>query len=85
MYYYIVTETKQPQGITMKLIETIKNSMGDTYELYSTGKSFKSVVSYVERKNKRGVMPAEIVTKSHKSMSNVTGSNQRNMFTEIML
>ena len=69
----------------MKLIETIKNCVGDTYELYSTGKNFKSVVSYVERKNKRGTMPAEVVIKAHRSMSNVMGSSQRRMFAEIML
>ncbi len=61
----------------MKLIETIKNINGDTYELYSTGKTFKSVVSYVERKNKRGTMPAEVVVKAHRSMSNAIGSSQR--------
>jgi hypothetical protein len=69
----------------MKLIETIKNSIGDTYQLYSTGKSFKSVVNYAERKNKRGTMAAEVVTKAHRSMSNVMGSSQRKMFAEIML
>ena len=69
----------------MKLIETIKNINGDTYELYSTGKTFKSVVSYVERKNKRGTMPAEVVVKAHRSMSNAIGSNQRRMFSEIMI
>lgn len=77
--------TKQQEENNMKLIETIKNSMGDTYELYATGRSFKSVVNYVERKNKRGTMSAEEVIKSHKSMSNVMGSNQRRMFSEVML
>tara|TARA_R110002126_G_scaffold98741_2_gene229775 strand:+ start:5547 stop:5756 length:210 start_codon:yes stop_codon:yes gene_type:complete len=65
----------------MKLIETIKNSIGDTYELYSTGKSFKSIVNYVERTNRRGTMAAETVTRSHRSMSNAHGSTQRRMFS----
>jgi hypothetical protein len=69
----------------MKLIETIRNINGDIYELYSTGKTFKSVVSYVERKNKRGTMPAEVVTKAHRSISNAMGSSQRKMFSSIML
>jgi hypothetical protein len=69
----------------MRLLETIKNINGDIYELYSTGKSFKSVVSYVERKNKRGAMPAEVVTKTHRTLSSAEGSPQRRMFAAIML
>ena len=69
----------------MKLIETIKNSNGDTYELYSTGKSFKSIVNYVERTNRRGTKAAETVIKTHRTLSNAQGSNQRGMFSEIML
>ena len=69
----------------MKLIETIKNKNGDVYELYATGKSFKSIVNYTERKNKRATLPAEVVTKTHKSMSNALGSMQRRMFADIMI
>ena len=69
----------------MKLIETIKNVNGDIYNLYQKGKSFQSVVSYVERKNKRGTMAAEVVTKFHRTLSNAEGSPQRRMFAAIML
>jgi hypothetical protein len=85
MCFNITTEAKNRSDNIMRLIETIKNSIGDTYELYSTGKSFKSVVNYAERKNKRGTMPAEVVIKTHRTLSSAEGSPQRRMFAAIML
>jgi hypothetical protein len=66
-------------------IETITNLLGDTYELFQNGKTFTSVVHFMERKNRSGTMPAEVSTRQHRSLSNAQGSSQRLMFTGCMV
>ena len=68
-----------------KLIQTITNICGDTYKLYQTGTSFKTVVHYVARSNKRGSIPAETIERKHKSLSNAEGSKLKGMFKGVMI
>jgi len=65
------------------LIETITNIKGDKYELFQTGKSFKSVVHWVERSNRRATIAANTEERTHRSLSNAMGSNMRSLFQGI--
>lgn len=66
--------------MTRTLIETVTNEQGGKYELYQTGKSFLSVVYYVERINSKANISAETVTRRHRNYDAALNSHLRKTF-----
>jgi hypothetical protein len=63
-----------------ELIETKKTEFG-TYELWMTGRQFKTVVIIPDKTNKKGVtLKGETVERSHRYMSAALNSNLRKLF-----
>jgi len=62
----------------MKIIETFKTLDGATYELFSTGQSFKSVITVPAFTDRRGVEREEnVITQSHRTYSAAMSSKIR--------
>jgi hypothetical protein len=64
----------------MNLIETLKTLDGTTYELFETGKSFKSVITTPAFITRRGENREEsIITKLHRTHSAAMNSKMRGL------
>lgn len=62
-------------------IETLRNALGETYELFQTGKTFESVISCDARTLKGGQrIEAYADTRKHRTLQTALNSKNRKTF-----